>query len=180
MFQPTSPFPARINNGAVVTDERCTCGALRSQHEHTISYGHGPRIVGGVVVCEKFTWISWVFTTMLVPAGFERLDDRHVVKIERANKRSVGAKGYRYEVRDMSAPVPMAARGRDPFGHRLFTCAAPAARSKAQAKEHAAIELRRYLERWACPSDVPGCTESKCRHVAPPDHAPIHHGGGAL
>lgn len=148
MFIPESPFPFTLKSGAVVTDERCTCGSLRSEHENTMAFGHGRRRVGDVITCDKFTWSTWVFTTRgVVPNGFERLDDRHVIKIERANKRNVGAKGYRYDVRDMGA-------GKHPA--RLFTCAAPAARSKAQATEHAKIELARHLERCNAQQTIGG------------------------
>jgi hypothetical protein len=143
VYQPQSPFPFTMKTGAIITDERCKCGALRSQHAHTIAYGHGASLVAGLgkyEACERFTWIAWVFTSMNVPNGFVALDDRHIVKVERANKRAVGAKGYRYEVRDMGAGKLV---------KRLFTCAHPKARSKNDAIEHARTELRLYLERRA-------------------------------
>lgn len=143
MYRPENPFPFTINSGAVITDERCQCGALRSEHETTIAYGHGPRIQRGktetIELCSRYTFVGWVFTTRELPNGFEALDDRHAIKVERANKRSVGATGYRYEVRDMSKTKPP--------GVKVFTCAAPAARSKVQAIAHARIELQRHLER---------------------------------
>lgn len=152
MFQIQSPFPFTLPTGVVVTDERCKCGALRSQHENTVAYGHGPRLVGDPIAgyttaCTRFTWIAHVFTTMNVPAGFVALDDRHVIKVERANKRSIGAKGWRYEVRDMAKAPPRPTMPH--YGAKLFTSAAPAARSKAQAIEHARIELHSYNNRRA-------------------------------
>jgi len=30
-----------------------------------------------------------------------------------------------------------------------------------------------HTTEWSCPSDVAGCAEDGCRHVAPPDHAPL-------
>lgn len=153
-----SPFPFKTPTGTVITDERCTCGALRSQHENSIAYGHGPRLgepVAGTisiegtlanamiptVLCAKFTWSHFVFTTLLVPAGFESLDDRHVIKIERANKRAIGAKGYRYEIRDLSKPPGSQ--------QRVLTCTASLARSRREARDHAITELRIYQERRA-------------------------------
>lgn len=138
MFDPgESPFPFTTKTGATITDERCSCGALRSEHGTTIAFGHGPRIVGGVVACERYTFVGYVHTTKMLPDGFRALDDKHAIKIERASNRAVGAKGWRYEVRDLS-------KGK---GQRLFTCAAPAARTKTQALEHALEELRRYIAR---------------------------------
>jgi len=149
MHRPESPFPYRLpHTGAIVTDERCRCGALRTHHRHTLAFGHGPRIVDGVNTCERFTWRSHVFTTSGLPAGFERLDDKHAIKAERASARSVGAKGWRYEVRDMAA--------RGSGGLRLFSCAVPAARSKGQAIDHARIELQRYLERASAQQTLGG------------------------
>lgn len=140
MQQPTSPFPFSMpKTGALVTDERCKCGGLRSEHKHTLAYGHGPRIVGDVALCERFTWVGWVFTTMALHPRYVALDDRHTIKLERASVRQVGAKGWRYEVRDL-------ATYRTP-GEKLFTCAAPGARTKADAIAHARIELQRFVER---------------------------------
>lgn len=141
MFRPETPFPFTMKTGAVVTDERCKCGALRSEHENTIAYGHGARIVGDVVTCERYTFVSWVFTSSNMVPGFQPLDDKHAIKIERANKRGVGAKGWRYEIRDLSKPP-----GKE---QRVLTCTAPTARTRAQALEHARTELQVYLERRA-------------------------------
>lgn len=150
MYDPTeSPFPFALRNGTLVTDERCTCGALRSQHASTMAYGHGPRhSPDGAVLCERYTWARFVFTTTNIPPGFVVLDDSHAVKIEKASVRSVGAKGYRYEVRDLSKPARdgnRESRGAA-TGAKLFTTTAPGARTRAQALEHAKIELSRHLE----------------------------------
>ncbi|HUS27559.1 MAG TPA: hypothetical protein VMZ53_03600 [Kofleriaceae bacterium] len=138
MHTPESPFPFTTKSGAVIVDERCSCGALRSQHETTIAYGHGPRVVAGAVTCSRYTFVRWVFTSRALPAGFEALDDKHAVRIERASKRDVGASGWRYEVRDMSAKLG---------GAKLFTCKAPKARTSLDALRHAREELRIHLER---------------------------------
>jgi hypothetical protein len=142
MFMPESPFPFVLTNGASVTDERCTCGRLRSTHSNTLAYGHGSVVEPetGVILCARFTWSTWVFTTMNMLHGFESLDDLHVIKLERANKRNVGAKGWRYEIRDMS---------KQKGGARLISCAAPSARTRTEAKAHAREELRVYLQRRA-------------------------------
>lgn len=52
-----NPFPLTLPNGQVITDERCVCGRLRSEHADTFSYGHGPSFDGQ---CRKFTWSSMV------------------------------------------------------------------------------------------------------------------------
>lgn len=139
MYQPESPFPFNLKNGAQITDERCTCGELRSKHGNTIAYGHGALVVDGVIHCKKFTWASWVYTTMNMIPGFERLDDQHVIRLERANRRNVGAKGWRYEIRDLS-------KGRE---HKIIQVTAPGARTKREALEHAKTELRLHVARRA-------------------------------
>ena len=52
-----SPFPVATKRGVVI-DEVCQCGAIRSEHEDTISYGHGPCIRTS---CPKFSWARFVF-----------------------------------------------------------------------------------------------------------------------
>lgn len=132
-----SPFPFTVpKTGAIITDERCSCGGLRSRHENTFAYGHGASI-DAPRSCSRFTWVAWVYTTMSVPEGFQAIDDRHVVKLERENRRNIGAKGWRYEVRDLAA-------NRD---KPKFTCAAPRARTKAEGLEHAKAELAHVLKR---------------------------------
>lgn len=51
-----SPFPVKTALGKVI-DERCMCGALRSEHMDTFSFGHGPC---PATQCEKFTWAEFV------------------------------------------------------------------------------------------------------------------------
>lgn len=50
-------YPRRDENGDIIIDEKCKCGGMRSEHEDTISLGHGPMPSRG---CGKFTWIGWV------------------------------------------------------------------------------------------------------------------------
>lgn len=54
-----SPFPFRINSGAcfgaVVTDEWCECGHLRSVHHDNLTYGQGKC---GACDCRKFTFVA--------------------------------------------------------------------------------------------------------------------------
>ncbi len=133
MYKPTNPFPFALKSTAIVTDERCTCGEVRSKHSNTLAYGHG-EIAGK---CRRYTWLTFVFTTSGMPAGFQALDDKHAVKIERASTRNVGAKGWRYEVRDMSKIYG---------GAKLFSTATTTG-TKAQALEHARIELDRFIKR---------------------------------
>lgn len=54
-----SPFPMRLNPSTIVTDERCRCGALRSEHADRYAYGHG---ACGYTDCPQFTWVSFVTT----------------------------------------------------------------------------------------------------------------------
>lgn len=138
-----SPFPfAAPKSGALITDERCRCGALRSQHGDTLAYGHGARIVGDVVTCERFTWEGWVFTSALL-RGRIPLDDVHAVEVERTEG------GWKIRVYDMSK------RG---GGAKLFstvakvTAAGERVRTKLQAVAWAKIELRHHLERKAVAS----------------------------
>jgi len=56
----TSPFPAKLPNGKYVVDEKCRCGARRSEHMDTVAYGHG---ACPPVSCEKFTFVEFVFAT---------------------------------------------------------------------------------------------------------------------
>lgn len=55
-----SPFPFAVLDVAkpfLVTDERCACGALRSEHADTLAFGHGACVFSG---CAKFTWVGWI------------------------------------------------------------------------------------------------------------------------
>lgn len=58
---PESPFPRKWD-GKVVVDEKCTCGCLRSQHYHSLAWGHGccrrPR---AGCICPKFQFAGFVF-----------------------------------------------------------------------------------------------------------------------
>lgn len=128
-----SPFPITQGTGANITDERCRCGGLRSAHENTISFGHGRMLVRGHVVCERFSWVGWVFTSVLL-RGREALDDKRAVEMARA----IGGDGHTYKVFDMSASS---------HGKCLFTCRANGDRE--YTKRHAATELRLHLERVA-------------------------------
>ena len=57
-----SPFPFNVTNyetgdEQTVVDDLCACGALRSQHNHTLAWGHGDC---PATECGKFTWVEWV------------------------------------------------------------------------------------------------------------------------
>jgi len=41
----------------VVINERCRCGALKTQHDQRLAMGHGPC---PETQCRQFTWDSWV------------------------------------------------------------------------------------------------------------------------
>jgi len=51
-----SPFPYQVIGGAIL-DERCTCGERRSDHEDTVSYGHGGT---SDKKCLQFTWAEYI------------------------------------------------------------------------------------------------------------------------
>lgn len=137
--QSPSPFPFPVpSSGALVTDERCKCGELRSAHRDTLAFGHGPLVVGDVVTCERFTWVKWVFTSQLV-GGMVALDDVHAVKVERR-----ASSGWHVVVFDMSR------RG---GGAKLFTTTAKVnangapLRTAKDAIAWAGVELQHHLER---------------------------------
>lgn len=77
-----SPFPFTTPKGGTIVDELCSCGALRSEHRDTIAYGHGPRIQGDLVVCDRFTFVEFIFA---LPKGYDRADGRTAVKVRRGN-----------------------------------------------------------------------------------------------
>lgn len=52
-----SPFPLHSATMGKIVDEVCLCGALRSEHEDTLAYGHGPCPDNR---CTKFTWAGFV------------------------------------------------------------------------------------------------------------------------
>jgi len=52
-----SPFPIKRPAGGIITDERCTCGELRSDHADTSLYGQGPCAESH---CPKFMWAEFV------------------------------------------------------------------------------------------------------------------------
>jgi hypothetical protein len=139
--QAPSPFPFPVpKTGALVTDERCKCGALRSEHRDSLAFGHGPLVSGDLVVCDKFTWVAWVFTSQLLK-GMVALDDRHAVKVERG-----AAQGWHVVVFDM---------GKRGGGAKLFTTVAKVTaegkplRTAADAIAWAGVELQHHLERVA-------------------------------
>lgn len=70
---PESPFPRKLPDGRVVVDELCQCGCLRSQHYHSIAWGHGCcRQEKQVCNCPKFAFKAFVFKSHLgfvPPAG---------------------------------------------------------------------------------------------------------------
>ena len=43
-----------LPDGRVVVDERCQCGALRSEHTGFDKHGPGPN-------CDRFTWVGFVY-----------------------------------------------------------------------------------------------------------------------
>ena len=49
-----------LPNGKTIIDERCTCGALKSQHAGSLVPGHGPMPDGS---CNKFTWMEFIFAS---------------------------------------------------------------------------------------------------------------------
>jgi len=55
-----SVFPYTLPCGAVVIDERCTCGAKRSEHNYRsgIAWGHGDC---ARTECERFTWEAFIY-----------------------------------------------------------------------------------------------------------------------
>lgn len=55
--QISSPFPFKRPAGGLITDERCTCGELRSDHVDTMLYGHGPCAES---YCAQFTWNEFI------------------------------------------------------------------------------------------------------------------------
>ena len=59
----SSPFPVATKSGAVIVDERCACGGLRSDHEDTLySFGHGQLDNTG---CAQFTWVASIEAPVL-------------------------------------------------------------------------------------------------------------------
>lgn len=57
-----SPFPfILVQRGVVITDERCRCGALRSEHRDTLGWGHGSC---RLTHCAKYTWVANVETRL--------------------------------------------------------------------------------------------------------------------
>jgi hypothetical protein len=61
-----SPFPYEVGVliKSKVTDERCTCGQLKTQHADSHHFGTGPAFDGG---CEQFTWDGYVFSEPRFP-----------------------------------------------------------------------------------------------------------------
>lgn len=62
MRNPANPFPSALPDGAIVTDERCRCGHLRSEHHDSIggaALGHGRC---RRCRCQKFSWAAHVFS----------------------------------------------------------------------------------------------------------------------
>ncbi len=61
----SNPFPRTVPNGRVITDEKCVCGGLRSEHETLITWGHGPGKANAdkplTRDCPRFRWASFVF-----------------------------------------------------------------------------------------------------------------------
>jgi len=59
-----SVFPYTLPSGAVVIDERCTCGAKRSEHNWRVpmlglaTHGHGDC---AHTECERFTWVGFIY-----------------------------------------------------------------------------------------------------------------------
>jgi len=66
-YIPANPFPYEVtdydeNKTYLVVDEWCYCGRKRSEHGHTIAWGHGQIIdvERQQVTCHKFTWKEWI------------------------------------------------------------------------------------------------------------------------
>jgi hypothetical protein len=58
-----SPFPIPTPLGRII-DERCKCGALRSEHADTVAFGHGPRLgPRAELLCARFTWMATIVET---------------------------------------------------------------------------------------------------------------------
>ena len=59
-----SVFPYTLPSGAVVIDERCSCGAKRSEHNWRVpmlglaTHGHGDC---ARTECERFTWVRFIY-----------------------------------------------------------------------------------------------------------------------
>lgn len=130
--QASNPYPKALSDGSTIIDERCSCGKLCSEHADTFQFGHG-----AAPGCERFSWVGYVFN---IPPEHRRIDDRHSVTFAAARKRSVGAKGIRYQVWDCL-------RGKLP--RKLFNTVATAARSASDAYEHAMEEMRHWRKRQA-------------------------------
>ncbi len=68
-----SPFPMRGLNGRHIVNEKCQCGAMRSDHNDTVAYGHGSC---PAFSCEKFTWADFVFASKYQQAKLNRSTSR--------------------------------------------------------------------------------------------------------
>jgi len=70
---PPNPFPMSLPSGRRVVDERCRCGHKRSEHGHTVGWGHGEcrsnstgplrdsRVHRQECICTKFTWKASIY-----------------------------------------------------------------------------------------------------------------------
>lgn len=61
-----NPFPFEVGQKvkSIVTDERCTCGKLRTEHADNAQYGHGPAFDGS---CPQFTWATFIWRDKRFP-----------------------------------------------------------------------------------------------------------------
>jgi hypothetical protein len=65
----SSPFPMRTAKGTFVVNERCRCGAKRSEHRDTVAYGHGPC---PATRCPRFSFDDFVYASDVVQRVLER------------------------------------------------------------------------------------------------------------
>ncbi len=71
MYVPPNPFPMSLPSGRLIVDEYCRCGHKRSEHGHTVAWGHGEckasatsrngRVHREECVCQKFTWKASIY-----------------------------------------------------------------------------------------------------------------------
>lgn len=54
----TYAYPDHVINGRFVINERCSCGALKTEHNARFSPGHGDC---ERTKCRQFRWASWVY-----------------------------------------------------------------------------------------------------------------------
>lgn len=67
-----NPFPRPLISGPAkgrfVVDEKCKCGARRSEHMDTVAFGHG---ACPPFSCEKFTFVDFIFASKYQQAKLE-------------------------------------------------------------------------------------------------------------